>query len=167
MIPEEEQYSFVFRGNAQILDHCLASEFSEADISNFHFGRGNSDYPEAYLSQESPFRASDHDGFAVYLDLGEPIVFGSGEIVTVDEEVSVTNPFTSSGSIQFNLETRQNVQIELFSAIGQLMYSTSVGAVDQERITLPELSNFQTGIYFIRVTGNSLDVTKKILIYPN
>ncbi len=167
LIPESEQYSFVFRGNAQILDHCLASDFQNAEVSHFHFGRGNCDYPEAYLEQASPFRATDHDGFAVYLDLGEEVIFGDGIPIIEEEAVSVSNPFTSAGRITFNLEERQNVQIDLFSVLGQLMYSTSIGAVDQDIVSLPELSNFQTGVYFMTITGNSLDFTKKILIYPN
>jgi len=140
------QYSFVFRGNAQILDHCLASDFTDAEVSHFHFGRGNSDYPEVYLSQNSPFRSTDHDGFAVYLDLGEEVIFGDGIPMIDEEEVSITNPFTSNGQLSFNLEERQNIQIDLFSIVGQLMFSTSIGAVEQDVISLPELANFQTGI---------------------
>ena len=166
-IAEEQQYSFVFRGNAQILDHCLASELIDYEVSHFHYGRGNCDYPEALLSTNSPFRASDHDGFAVYLDLGDDIInVTDGEILPANSEVIIPNPYTPFAEIIFDLEQKQNIQIDLFNLAGQLVYSTQLGAIEKGQINLPFNEELATGYYIIQVLGKNIKFTDKLLILP-
>ena len=68
----EERYSFIFRGNAQALDHALTSTGIEVEISGAQFGRGNADAAldlinDAVNPGNVPLRASDHDGLVVYV----------------------------------------------------------------------------------------------------
>lgn len=161
--PEENQYSFVFRGNAQILDHCLVSDFQDINVSNFHFGRGNADYPDSMLELDSPFRATDHDGFSLYLDLNSRVIEGE-PIVINDAEIFVPNPFRPSDQITFNIEEKQNVTAELFNAAGQYLFEVALGAVENDQVPLPYTENLVAGVYFLRLTGRSIDTTEKLVI---
>ncbi len=67
-VPVEEQYSFNFDGSAQILDHALATTATDVFFRELQYGRGNADAAEEIIEDDStPVRASDHDGFAVYV----------------------------------------------------------------------------------------------------
>jgi len=67
-LPASQRYSFNFRGNAQTLDHALTSAAADAFIRGFEFGRGNADAAEELIEDDStPLRASDHDGFALFV----------------------------------------------------------------------------------------------------
>jgi len=68
-IDEEDQYSFVFRGSAQVLDHALTSTNMENMVEDFEFARGNSDVPSNLVNDvTSLFRASDHDGLVLFIN---------------------------------------------------------------------------------------------------
>ncbi len=70
-LPAGDRYSFIFGGNAQVLDHALTSVGLSAEISGFEYGRGNADAYAALLSDVTPanlpLRSSDHDGLVVYI----------------------------------------------------------------------------------------------------
>ncbi len=68
-LPPEERYSFVFRGNAQTLDHALTSRPLDFRVRGLKFARGNADAAADLINDGSTFvRASDHDGFVLYID---------------------------------------------------------------------------------------------------
>ncbi len=68
MIDAGERYSFIFRGNAQALDHALTSSGLDELVSDFQFGRGNSDAAVDLISDDStPLRSSDHDGLVLFV----------------------------------------------------------------------------------------------------
>ena len=63
-----ERYSFIFRGNAQALDHALTSSALEPFVSGTHFGRGNADAAVDLINDAATaLRASDHDGLVLYI----------------------------------------------------------------------------------------------------
>lgn len=67
-LPAEQQYSFVFAGSAQVLDHSLTTTNLDKMISDFGFTRGNSDVPANLVTDESTaMRASDHDGLVLFI----------------------------------------------------------------------------------------------------
>lgn len=69
MIPSEERYSFIFRGNAQTLDHALTSTGLDELITDFSFGRGNADAAVDLINDETtPLRSSDHDGLVLFMN---------------------------------------------------------------------------------------------------
>ena len=70
-LTEDERYSFLFRGNAQLLDHALLNRAAVEWVSGIEMGRGNADVPVWFQDvSDSPLRASDHDGLVVYLAPG-------------------------------------------------------------------------------------------------
>jgi predicted extracellular nuclease len=67
-LPAEERYSYVFEGNAQALDHALASQSADLWLRGMQYGRGNADAAENLITDPSTALASsDHDGLVVYL----------------------------------------------------------------------------------------------------
>jgi len=83
MIPEGERYSFIFRGNAQALDHALTSKGLDELIRDFSYGRGNSDAAVDLINDAStPLRSSDHDGLVVFM-----VKDSDGDGVTDDLDV--------------------------------------------------------------------------------
>ena len=67
-LPQSERYSFVFDGNAQVLDHSLTSASLSAFIRGFEFSRGNADAPGSFSADASTaLRTSDHDGAVLFV----------------------------------------------------------------------------------------------------
>ena len=66
-ISPAERYSFIFRGNAQALDHALTSVALDNSVRGLEFGRGNADAAVDLINQDTVLRASDHDGFVLFL----------------------------------------------------------------------------------------------------
>ena len=63
----EERYSYVFDGNAQLLDHVLISANLAPLVTGIAWGRSNSDFPESLRSDAMrPERLSDHDPVVAY-----------------------------------------------------------------------------------------------------
>lgn len=77
-LTDAERYSFIFRGNAQVLDHALTSQKLAGEISDVAYGRGNSDAAVDLINDDGtadpanlPLRSSDHDGLVVYISKDE------------------------------------------------------------------------------------------------
>ncbi|NND45324.1 MAG: hypothetical protein HKN58_08370, partial [Xanthomonadales bacterium] len=68
MIEPGERYSFIFRGNAQVLDHALTSEGLDELVRDYQYARGNADAAAEWINDPSnPLRSSDHDGLVLFL----------------------------------------------------------------------------------------------------
>ena len=67
-IAAAQRYSFIFRGNAQMLDHALTSMPLDLSVRGLEYGRGNADAAEVLLDDPStPLASSDHDGLALFI----------------------------------------------------------------------------------------------------
>jgi len=67
-LPENERYSFVYRGSAQALDHALASMALDMSFRGLEFGRGNADAAAGDIYDDSTaLRSSDHDGLVLFI----------------------------------------------------------------------------------------------------
>lgn len=74
-VPQDDRYSYVFDGNAQVLDHVLvnAAALERFEDVRLSFARINADFAIALFGDvESPARASDHDPAVLVLTLPEP-----------------------------------------------------------------------------------------------
>jgi predicted extracellular nuclease len=68
--PAAERYSYVFDGNAQTIDHALATANLAGDITSVVHVRMNADFPETLRNDASrPERLSDHDPALVYISV--------------------------------------------------------------------------------------------------
>jgi hypothetical protein len=75
VVDPDERYSFIFRGNGQVLDHALTSQGLAPEITGAEFGRGNADAAVDLINDDGsivpenlPLRSSDHDGFVVFIE---------------------------------------------------------------------------------------------------
>ncbi len=69
VLPAEDRYSFIFRGNAQSLDHALTSVGLEWFLRGFEYPRGNADAAFILLEDgDTVLRSSDHDGLVLFLN---------------------------------------------------------------------------------------------------
>jgi predicted extracellular nuclease len=60
--PASQQYSYVFDGNAEELDHILVTSDLLPNVSGLYYARDNADFPESYRNDATrPERYSDHD----------------------------------------------------------------------------------------------------------
>jgi hypothetical protein len=73
LVATNQAYSFIFDGNAQILDHILATQNLQSRVVRVHYGRLNADFPETFRNDSTrPERISDHDAPVVYIGLAGP-----------------------------------------------------------------------------------------------
>lgn len=72
LIKPAERYSYIFDGNAQVLDHFMMTDNLKRHLSGFGYARLNADFPEMYRNDASRVeRFSDHDPAIVYFSLDE------------------------------------------------------------------------------------------------
>jgi len=71
-LPHDQQYSFVFNGSAQVLDHIVVNSTLLSRFSRFAYARNDADFPEVYRSDPNRSeRISDHDMPVAYFILPE------------------------------------------------------------------------------------------------
>lgn len=152
-----ESYSFVFEGNAQLLDHCLTTQLSEMEISEFAFARGNADAASAYFANPSlSIRASDHDGFVLYLRPEAPLVNSTTEAASL-AMWRLPNPIQSEARLAIPTEADIE-QLQLFAINGQLLQEWSNPVSE---IHLPPLS---AGIYLLQFRGATQQGALKLIV---
>lgn len=75
MIEKIQQYSYLYDGNAQVLDHFLITEAMRKHLIGFGYARVNADYPETFRGDATRVeRFSDHDPAIGYFSFEERIV---------------------------------------------------------------------------------------------
>ena len=72
VVPADQQYSYTFDGNAQVLDHILITPNLLERLRGMSYGRNGADFPETYRNDATrPERVSDHDMPVVSFRYGE------------------------------------------------------------------------------------------------
>jgi uncharacterized protein len=76
VIAAPQRYSYVYDGNAQVLDHIIISETLRKHTTGFGYARINADFPEVYRNDGTRLeRFSDHDpaiAFFTFDDASKP-----------------------------------------------------------------------------------------------
>ncbi len=166
-VPIEEQYSYVFQGSAQILDHCLGStNFEGMTVDELQFIRGNADAPEVFFEEDSRLRVSDHDGFVVFIDLEDELDTMTSNLPITNDEIFFPNPLRLEDQIFFNLEEKQNLSFRLMDISGRVINEGTFESLDEaiEPFPFPETSALQTGVYVIQFFGKSKEWIKKVML---
>ena len=71
-LPHDQQYSYVFNGSAQVLDHIVVNPALFSKLSRFAYARNDADFPEVFRNDPNrPERISDHDMPVAYFTLPE------------------------------------------------------------------------------------------------
>jgi endonuclease/exonuclease/phosphatase family metal-dependent hydrolase len=96
--PASQRYSFVFDGNAQTIDHALATQNLASRISGAAHAHLNADFPESLRSDATRMeRLTDHDPKIVYITLG------TATAPTVNAGVDQTVPTNEFGLATFTI----------------------------------------------------------------
>ena len=67
-----QRYSYVYGGNAQVLDHMIISETMRKHTTGFGYARVNADFPESYRNDTTRVeRFSDHDPAVAYFTMDD------------------------------------------------------------------------------------------------
>ncbi|MCE2557735.1 MAG: hypothetical protein J4F98_03705 [Acidobacteria bacterium] len=88
-VPDSERYSFLFGGNAQVLDHALVNQSLERHVVDIQYARGNADAARHNEDDATnALFAADHDGLVVYLspDAGPPVSPSPCEVAEPDPD---------------------------------------------------------------------------------
>lgn len=71
-VEAKNRYSYVFGGNAQVLDHILVNKPARERALKFGYARLNADFPDVYSNDVArPERLSDHDAPVFFMSLDE------------------------------------------------------------------------------------------------
>jgi hypothetical protein len=164
---KRSQYSYIFEGNSQILDHLLIRDRSNYFTGEQHyFLRGNADVPERFKSDpDASWRFSDHDGLLSHFQLPSewPCVVSPGEEHAM--AVKLTNPANAREAI-FTIFTTSTDRVSwtLYNVIGQSLASESRAAIDKEWL-VDGIPNLVPGTYFLEVKIGQERIVKKWLIH--
>ncbi|MEL7220603.1 MAG: endonuclease/exonuclease/phosphatase family protein [Bacteroidota bacterium] len=140
---EEERYSFVFDGSAQLLDYCMSTQLNNLSVTDFAFARGNCDAALAYFSNPNlTNRSSDHDGFVVYLEPEFPLITTTNAPLEQSDWI-IANPLASGSTILIPASITA-ASIQLVDMRGRLVakWENSNGTVQ-----LPEMAS---GMYLLQ-----------------
>lgn len=167
-VPEQEQYSYVYQGNAQILDHCLTTDLQGLMFEKLQYVRANADNPRSYVDVLFPnFRTSDHDGFVMFLELGSEL---NTTVNTLENElknkmsVYYSNPFSFEKNITIDLQNSDFLQMQLVSLDGKIMMEKNLGKHLKGILTTSIPYNVPSGMYFLRIQGEKNSFVGKIVI---
>ncbi len=140
-----ERYSYVFRGSAQTLDHCVANQLSGLSAMELHYGRGNADATSNFAGNTASLaRSSDHDGFVLYLRLeGATALTEVGNTTTFS--VQCPNPARSGDQLRWDNPSGLATDIRIYNSLGQLVWQS------QERGQTSRLPNLAAATYWLEV----------------
>ncbi|MFK7774252.1 MAG: T9SS type A sorting domain-containing protein [Saprospiraceae bacterium] len=163
-LPVEEQYSYVFQNNAQILDHCLTNDLQGFTVNKMQYVRGNADFSADFESQFPPlYRTSDHDGFVVFLDLNSELTTPVNTLLENNFAFDFPNPFSSNDLITLNLEQSEAIQISLVNFDGKIIYEKNLGKLPEGKNSINIPLQIPNGTYFLQVNGEKNNQTKPLI----
>lgn len=140
--PPEQRYSYVFRGSAQTLDHCLATDLPNLAVIDLQYGRGNADATTNLGGNTTTTaRSSDHDGFVLYLRPDGITATNN----SVHESLSLRLPNPARSGDQVRIEgIDQTAGVEIVNALGQRVWQSR----ERNSFLLPPLA---AGMYWMHI----------------
>jgi len=174
-LPANEQYSFVFDGSAQVLDHILVSQALQSSVTGIQYARANADAAEN-LEQDGAtvLRTSDHDGLVLFVTNLPTGIASDNQLSVTHYELAQNypNPFNRSTErsrrspstvIRFALPETGNTAVAIYSITGQLVRELVNGEMNAGRHAVSWDGRDQAGdvlaagiyLYRIVVTGQN------------
>jgi predicted extracellular nuclease len=181
-LPANEQYSFVFEGSAQALDHILISQKLQPAVTGIQYVRANSDAAEIFETDATTaLRASDHDGLVLFVKKSPPNAVASSEQLSVSSyqlEQNYPNPFSQiprfagnpSTRIAFSLEKAGEVNLSIYNINGQEVRSLISGRMNSGHHAIMWNGHdnagkaVPSGIYFYKLRVNGFAQTRKMTL---
>lgn len=159
----EERYSFVFRGNAELIDHCLSTTLQGISIKNLEFARANADNSVAFFDNENiPHRSSDHDGFVLFLEPDNLLVTAREEVFANSPGVYYPNPYRAGDWIEITTANTKGLNLQLIGPDAKVYYSAHLPQ-GRQKFSLP--AGIPNGIYFLKLQSGGSYFLGKIVIH--
>jgi len=99
------------------------------------------------------------NAFSVDIHLQEAVGINS---LTKNDITISPNPFTSKIELDYNDKIHKNINIYIYSILGNIVYQTEIPS--SETKTFINLNNINAGVYFIKISSPSTKpITKKII----
>jgi hypothetical protein len=74
------------------------------------------------------------------------------------------NPINENAFVSFNSPKAEKVSVDVINSIGQVVFTETLGIVNGQQQVLIDVSNLQSGIYFVKINIDNKNFTKKINI---
>ena len=151
-LPQEERYSFVFQGNAELIDHCLSNRFEGLELRSVAMVRGNADFASDWAGVAgSPLRASDHDGLLAYIR-PESGSSNQPDVLASQVRLDFPNPFHNGAQLLVRKPRQLLIYLDIVDHHGRVVTSYRAAAGHSNvSYTLP--IHLPSGQYWIRVNG--------------
>ena len=154
-----EGYSYSYQGTVGCLDHALANEEMNRQVTGCKVFHINADEAavfgyDGYSYQNNMYRSSDHDPVVVGLRLGSGT---STDNIEIDDSRII---YGGEGII--GIAAAKDNEMRIYSVTGQLIYSDIVDSNDFV-ISTTELG-LKDGIYIVKLTNNENCITEKLKI---
>jgi hypothetical protein len=154
-----EGYSYSYQGTVGCLDHALANEEMNRQVTGCKVFHINADEAavfgyDGYSYQNNMYRSSDHDPVVVGLRLGTGT---STDNIEIDDSRII---YGGEGII--GIAAAKDNEMRIYSVTGQLIYSDIVDSNDFV-ISTTELG-LKDGIYIVKLTNNENCITEKLKI---
>ena len=154
-----EGYSYSYQGTVGCLDHALANEEMNRQVTGCKVFHINADEAavfgyDGYSYQNNMYRSSDHDPVVVGLRLGTGT---STDNIEIDDSRII---YGGEGII--GIAAAKDNEMRIYSVTGQLVYIDIVDSNDFV-ISTTELG-LKDGIYIVKLTNNENCITEKLKI---
>jgi predicted extracellular nuclease len=154
-----EGYSYSYQGTVGCLDHALANEEMNRQVTGCKVFHINADEAavfgyDGYSYQNNMYRSSDHDPVVVGLRLGTGT---STDNIEINDSRII---YGGEGII--GIAAAKDNEMRIYSVTGQLIYSDIVDSNDFV-ISTTELG-LKDGIYIVKLTNNDNCITEKLKI---
>lgn len=161
-LPETERYSFIFEGNAQMIDHCLSTELEDFIYEDFQFARGNADNSWIYTNSADILeRSSDHDGFVLYLrPKNSGLTSTQHPIQSMD--ITFTNPMSPDQVIRVDGGLKERTWISWIDAQGRLLHTQELQVGENFMQWQQQPAN---GLYFVQIASEKGHFSQKIILH--
>jgi endonuclease/exonuclease/phosphatase family metal-dependent hydrolase len=158
-LPQEERYSYVYEGSAQLIDHCLTVDLDGITIAGLEFARGNADNATAYAANEFlVHRASDHDGFVLFLQPDNPLVGNTEVDASANISLRFSNPIRAGDPIY--ISSPFPFSLELINMEGKTLFQT---ALPMGEHAVPFGGNHTSGVYLLRIAHAEGTMVRKVI----
>ncbi|MGI9102090.1 MAG: PxKF domain-containing protein [Terriglobales bacterium] len=150
ILPPAQQYSYVFDGNMQVLDHILVNSLAYGKLSRFLYARNNADFPESYHGDPTrPERYSDHDVPVAYFTVAQDT---TPPVLTLPSDMSVLAASAAGSVVTYTASATDTVDGPTTITCAPLSGATfPIGTTTVNCSSTDAHSNTATGSFHVNV----------------
>jgi len=163
--PEEERYSFVFMGNAQMLDHIVATDLGDLEVKDLQFARGNADNGTGYDQDlDEPYYNSDHDGVVLFLETEDPLIVQAEDPEVLSAQLRFPNPMRSGQVFELEITQPGIFSTRLINSEGRVVAEKELGHLSIGATTFSFSGIYADGLYWVEIS-NGRQLKREAVVY--